>query len=463
MTGAAPDDSTTSILGRPANGGSFDARPGLVLLYAADFEALAPIYPLLGTSELGRDPTREVSLPVRSVSRAHARFERVHGGAAEEGFRVVDLDSRNGTFVGRRRVTGPTPIVHGDVITVGDVVLMFVERSLERYGADHIDGRPLVHSDPPPPGAPIGRWQIAGVARDLSRVAKSDMTVAIFGETGTGKELFAAYLHEVSGRRGPLRAINCSALPPALLESELFGFRKGAFSGADRDKPGLFQAANGGTLLLDEIGDMPLEAQAKLLRALQSREVLPLGALVPERIDVRIVSATHRDLRARVDSGQFRGDLFARLSELTVTVPPLRDRREDIHWLCRHFLEKHGHAELRVSPRFMQVLATHSYPFNVRELESAMKRAAAFCDSGCLEPSHLPDDIRSADGEERAATSGSHHPSGGRPTEAELARLLSLHGGNVAAVGRSLDRAPIQVRRWMKAFGLSVASFRAKR
>ncbi len=231
------------------------------------------------------------------------------------------------------------------------------------------------------------------IAAELERVAPTLLSCVLLGESGTGKEVAALELHRASGRRGAFHAINCAAIPYALLESELFGYRRGAFSGADRDKPGLVKLADGGTLFLDEIGDMPLEAQAKLLRVLQSREVFPLGATAPERVNVRVVCATHRDLRQSVGEGKFRGDLFARLGEYCLVLPPLRDRKEDVYQLARHFGARYAGRDITLSFSFVVALLHHDWPFNVRELESCMKRAVALADGDVLDTAQLPDSI----------------------------------------------------------------------
>ncbi|NUP09136.1 MAG: sigma 54-interacting transcriptional regulator [Polyangiaceae bacterium] len=432
---------------------------GLALLYAQDFETVAPAFPFMADRVvLGRDPDAGVCIAQRAISRHHAHFLR-RTDADSTVWTVEDARSRNGTYVGARRIDAPTPLLHGTILRTGDAIFMFVERDIAQFALDHIDGTRLSSGGAasPPADRPAGRWQVARVAEALARVARSPIAVAIQGETGTGKEMFAEYLHRASGRKGPLRALNCSAIPGALLESELFGYRRGAFSGADRDKIGLVQSADGGTLFLDEIGDMPLDAQAKLLRVLQSREVLPLGAVQPERVDIRVACATHRDLRSAVDAGRFRGDLYARLAELTVTLPPLRDRKEDIYLLTRLFMKKHGAGNHFPSLGFMQALLTYDFPFNVRELESLVKRAVAFCESGTLEARHLPENLRPA-----TVAPAPDQPLEQRPSEQELSRLLKLHQGNVAAVGRTLQKAPAQVHRWMRRYGLDPATFRPK-
>ncbi len=221
---------------------------------------------------------------------------------------------------------------------------------------------------------------LADLLSTLPRIASTDATVLVSGESGTGKELLAKALHQSSPRRdGPFVAVNCAALPSSLLESELFGFERGAFTGAHARKLGLIESANGGTLFLDEIGDMALEAQARLLRVLQEREVVRVGGREPVKVDVRVVAASHRDLAGMVESGGFRQDLLYRLSVIPMHLPPLRDRRVDLPALVEHFTKKHArtHRLAEVSPtvealRWMQ---THEWPGNVRELENWVERA----------------------------------------------------------------------------------------
>ncbi len=211
-------------------------------------------------------------------------------------------------------------------------------------------------------------------------IAAGDASVFIHGETGTGKEVLARAIHNASSRRNkPFVEVNCSAIPEALLESELFGYRKGAFTGATQNREGLFQAANGGTLLLDEIGDMPVAIQPKLLRALQEKEIRPLGSTRPIPIDVRIISASHRNLEEEIAAERFREDLYYRLIVLTLEVPPLSKRREDIPLLTRHFLskllEKTGRAVTGFSPEAMEVLLRAPWPGNVRQLLNVVEQA----------------------------------------------------------------------------------------
>ena len=235
---------------------------------------------------------------------------------------------------------------------------------------------------------------IAGVRDLISRVAPSDATVLILGESGTGKEVAARSIHAFSQRsEAPLVAANCGALPAELLESELFGHRRGAFTGATRDREGLFAAAEGGTLFLDEIGDAPMAVQVKLLRVLQERSYLPVGASRPEVANVRVVAATNRDLRADVEAGRFREDLFYRLHVVPITMPPLRERKEDIPLLAELFLARgaaqHGQTSPHLSSEALEILMEHEWPGNVRELANVVQGAALLSADGVLRPHHV--------------------------------------------------------------------------
>ena len=227
------------------------------------------------------------------------------------------------------------------------------------------------------------------VKHRVGRVASSMAPVLVRGESGTGKELVAQALHASSQRAaGPLIAVNCGAIPENLLEAEFFGARKGSYTGAAQDRPGYFQAARGGTLFLDEIGDLPLAMQSKLLRAIQERSVRPLGATQEESVDVRIISATHRDLGADVQSGRFRQDLYYRLNVIEIVIPPLRERREDLPALCAALLERiatdSGMATPALTPGALAAIASHPLKGNVRELENLLHRAIALGEEGQL-------------------------------------------------------------------------------
>jgi two-component system response regulator AtoC len=280
----------------------------------------------------------------------------------------------------------------------------------------------------------------------VARVAPSTATVLVVGESGTGKELVARAIHNRSPRATkPFVPVNCTALSESLLESELFGHARGAFTGAVAAKRGLFETANGGTLFLDEIGDMGPKMQAQILRVLQDGEMRPVGGTEPIRVDVRLVCATNRDLDAEVKAGRFREDLFFRINVVTVRMPPLRDRAGDIPILVRHFINKiarrEGRAEASVSPEALAVLSSHSWPGNVRELENAIERAVAIAKGNVVLPSDLPAEVYGGNAVVPASIVDD------RPTLAELekryiAMVLAECGGNKkrAAEKLGIDR-----------------------
>lgn len=457
---------------------SLASRAGLVLLYAPNFHHLPSAFPFeADVITLGREPTCDIPIPEQAVSREHARIRKMPAG----GYRLMDLGSRNGTMVRGRFIT-ELDLEPNMELRIGDAIFKFVAEGAERYVGHRLDG---VRSPKVPAVADlVGGAQMAQIALELERLGPTELSCVVLGETGTGKEVVARALHNLSQRKGALQAINCAAIPASLLESELFGYRRGAFSGADRDKPGLVKLADGGTLFLDEIGDMPLEAQAKLLRVLQSREVFPLGATTPERVDLRVVCATHRNLYEAVRDGRFRGDLFARLNEHTVRLPPLRERKEDIYQLAVHFGARYGHSALRFTFSFAVALLHYDWPFNVRELESCIKRAVALTRGEIVDTQHLPDAITAnmkgygdkttreparpsvlpAQGPpaSAAAAESSDADAGRRapPTEAELRTLLERHRGNVAAIGRELGKERMQIHRWLKRYGIDLDAYR---
>jgi len=235
---------------------------------------------------------------------------------------------------------------------------------------------------------------IKKVFQNIEKVARTDSTVLITGETGTGKELVSRAIHTLGNRaKGPLITVNCAALPAGLIESELFGHEKGAFTGALSRKKGRFELADGGTIFLDEIGEIPMETQTKLLRVLQEQEFERVGGTQPLKIDVRVIAATNKDLEQLVKAGIFRADLYYRLNIFPIVVPPLRDRREDIPLLTAYFVStfarRMGKKVDRVSPRVQHDLTTYSWPGNVRELANVLERAVILCDGGFLEQDHV--------------------------------------------------------------------------
>jgi transcriptional regulator with GAF, ATPase, and Fis domain len=440
-------------------------QAGLILLYAESYAALPSVWPLAatGTNRIGASPSADLVLPVHAVSRQHAEISRERGH-----WLLRDKKSTNGTFVDGYRVH-EARLEHGQELRLGDAILKFVATDIEGHAPYRIDGSLVSGAARLGSAIPglIGGYQMDRVARQLELVAReapgaTPLSVLILGESGTGKEVVAQAIHQKSGRRGDFRAVNCAALPKDLVESELFGYRRGAFSGAVRDKPGLIRTAHRGTLLLDEIGDMPLEAQAKLLRVLQSKELFPLGATEPEPVDVRIIGATHRNLDQLLKEGRFRQDLYARLNEYHLSLPPLRDRKEDIFMLLHEFFRRHGGQNARVTFPFMLALLHYDWPYNVRELESCAKRCVVLSEGKPLAEDMLTDDIaREMTGYGREFTPtepGKEEPSA--PSREELVSLLERHQGNVAAVGRDLGKARMQIHRWLKRYAIDINDFR---
>ncbi len=295
----------------------------------------------------------------------------------------------------------------------------------------------------------------------LPQIAASDATVLIQGETGTGKELLARAIHNLSSRKTkPFVAVNCGALPDTLLESELFGYVKGAFTGAAKDKPGRFALAEGGTLFLDEIGDISPALQIRLLRVLQDKRYEPLGGTETLRADVRIVTATHRDLAAQIRKGAFREDLFYRLNVVKVDLPPLRKRKEDIPLLVDHFIARfnrmQGKTVIGASPDVMALLMAHDYPGNVRELENILERAFVLCGAGRIERAHLPPELTGHPTISRISE-GNTIVAQTRAAEAQAIRAsLERYGFNRLAAAHALGLHKSTLFRKIKALGLTL-------
>jgi nitrogen regulation protein NR(I) len=341
-----------------------------------------------------------------------------------------------------------------------------LERRSVHEGAAEVDRPPLVGASP----------SMRTIYDMVARVADSPSTVLITGESGTGKELIAKALHRGSSRRDkPLIKVNCAAIPKDLVESELFGYQRGAFTGAVGDKPGRFELADGGTLFLDEIGEIPVEIQVKLLRALQESEFERVGGIKTLKVDVRLIAATNRDLKSLIAEGRFREDLYYRLAVVPIALPPLRDRREDIPLLVSHFIEKYnrrlGKKVERIDDDALQLLVDYGWPGNIRELENLMERSVLFADGPAIRASSLPDSLRET-GDSAPAPIAAIGPLGAiaapsgasmkeivRQAQAELereliSRALDETGGNVTRAAKRLQisRKSLQVK--MKELGL---------
>jgi transcriptional regulator with GAF, ATPase, and Fis domain len=334
----------------------------------------------LGADEVrvGTHPSNQLVLSDPTVSRFHLRLR-----GDDKGVRAIDLDSANGTRVGGLRVRD-VYVGDGTVLEVGDAAIEL--RALAEGGEvelppDEVFGE-LV-------GRSVAMRRVFAAGR---RAAQSASTVLLLGETGTGKDLLARAIHQAGPRaRAPFVVFDCGAAAPTLVEAALFGQVRGAFTGADTDRPGVFEQAHGGTLFLDEIGELPPALQPKLLRALEAGQVLRLGANQPLSVDVRVIAATHRDLRAEVDAERFRADLYYRLAVLAIEVPPLRERDGDIPILAAHFarvvLGRSGGDLAWLRPHLDDVfgqLRAQPWPGNVRELRNAVERAIALADPEAL-------------------------------------------------------------------------------
>lgn len=389
---------------------------------------------------VGRGDGCDTVLAGNETSREHA--EIVRDGPL---FIVNDLGSRNGVFHLGKRVTS-APLSEGDVLRLGEWIGVVVPA--------HLAPGPALREVAPGVYAGARFGESIEIAR---RAAASDLPIIVQGETGCGKERVARAIHHFSGLGGPFVAVNCAALPETLAEAELFGHRKGAFTGADRASVGFFRSAEGGTLLLDEILELPLALQAKLLRVLEEREVVPLGEARPVPVKVRVVAAAQQPLSRAVAAGTFRSDLLARLDGVTIELPPLRHRREEVPPLFRRFLATHsGGLAPELEPRLVEALCLYDWPFNVRELDLLARRLLVLHGSErMLKRSHLPEQVRSA---VEAATVPDTSPGPGGAAgpaetaeardERELALLVSalrVHEGNVvkasAHVGISRQRA----------------------
>jgi transcriptional regulator with PAS, ATPase and Fis domain len=380
----------------------------------------------------------------RMMSRRHATIARLPNGR----YAIRDHDSTNGTWVNGARLTSGVrrKLDDGAVLMTGGLVFVFRRVKEEDLNA--------IQEDAAQPFAPVATRSpaMAKVVRRLRRFARTDVDLLLTGETGAGKEVHAEALHRASGRKGPFATIDCAAIPENLLESELFGYARGAHSTAARPKAGLLEQAEGGTIFLDELGEMPPASQSKLLRFLQSRQVLSLGATRPRLLDVRVVAATHRTGTSAGQSRGLRDDLAARLGPAPVIIPPLRERVEDVGGLVSHFL---GGRRARFEPEAYLALFLHGWRGNVRELGKVLEVARAVSDDGVVARRHLPPEV--------AAQVGGPPPDKvrrERPTQEELHALLSRHRGRVARVARELGRQRTLVWRWVREHGLSPGEFR---
>jgi transcriptional regulator with GAF, ATPase, and Fis domain len=419
-----------------------------------------------GESNRAGPPAAHVCVPHPTVSRRHA--------GVQNGFGVPflsDLGSSNGTRVNGVNLSAPTALVAQSVVRFGDTLAVVDERVSEEARA--------LQSSLPGSGSAVVR------VRDLlMRAAPQPVPVLILGETGTGKEWLAADVHRLSGRAGPYLKLSCAELSPQLIESQLFGHERGAFTGADARHSGLFVAAHEGTLFLDEVGELPLDSQAKLLRVLQEGEVRPVGSVRTQRVDVRVVCATNRELARAVEAGSFRRDLYARLSVFELELPPLRERRQDILAWADHFCERAGYelGTIHFQPVVAERLALYAWPDNLRGLDRLVQRLLSLgqpvtvgmqmlrevmpelCEELASSPPPaaavgatilssvpaLPGHGSRPPAETATAAPAASSP----PTREEFLAVYEALGRNVRAVSKHFARDRRQIYRWLESFGI---------
>ncbi len=441
-------------------------------LCAAESMALTPFARDRSQLDIGRASqpgppqldARTLLLSDPFVSRTHARVTR-HGVVDL----IEDLGSKQGTFVNDVRIGQPMPLADGDCIEIGHS--LFVYRRTDPFIAVRLGNNEskTMHG----PTATLCP-EVIRVSNDLERIARSDQPVLILAETGAGKEIAAHFVHQKSGRTGAFVAIDCGAIPPHLVEGELFGHKRGAFSGAHEERIGRIRSAEGGTVFLDEIGNMPLQAQASLLRVVQEREVIPVGADKGKPVDVRWVAATNADLFS--ENSGFRSDLRARLSGYVAQLPPLRKRREDLGFLCAFLLAKYGVRSASITRNAARALFASDLPGNVRELERTLASAAVLMGDGPIDVQHLS--VLSAKAAtEKASTVANAMPTPSnvenavvlederarpytrRPSKADIEEALVKAKRIQSEAARLLGVHERQLARWMDAYGIE----RAKR
>jgi len=442
---------------------SASTRPGYALLVSTAAGTRVVNLGAGPTFTIGRAASCDVCIPDDSLSREHARL------SIEGDLSLADLGSKNGSQVAGVRLAPnvPAAVTLGTPMELGGVMLV-----LQRATPALDGGAPAaqaVAGSAPARGAKAAVVADAGMRHLyalLDVVAPSPLSVLVLGETGVGKEVYAAELHARSSRaKGPFVPLHCAALPESLLEAELFGYEKGAFTGAVNKKPGIFESADGGTVFLDEIGEVPLATQARLLRVLETGEVMRLGSVRPINVDVRFVAATHRDLRALIAEQRFRADLYFRLNGMSIHLPPLRSRRADVRALAEMFLARAATSMKRkvagLSDAAVARLESYDWPGNVRELKNVIDRTVLLCEGALVEEQHLAvaePEVFGASVPKRAA------PPVGMEDELK-ARLRGLEqqkietalaeaGGNQSRAAQALGISRFTLMNKMEAFGL---------
>ncbi len=406
--------------------------PGLVGIFSCKIPQLVPLSLARGPIELGRT-THDALLDDDRLSRRHVRVDHERGR-----FVVTDLGSRNGTYVDGTRVQGTTTFDAPRLLRIGRSLLIFVA-DIRPYQQGTVSTRE---------GMIVGPRLADALAR-VARSAALGSTLLVTGESGSGKELAARHFHAGSPRAsGPFVAVNCAAIPAGVAERLLFGARKGAYSGATNDAEGYAQAAHGGTLFLDEIAELEIGVQPKLLRLLEVGELLPLGASRPLKVDIRVVGATLKNLRAEAARGRFREDLYYRIGNPEVRLPPLRERLEEMPWLIRATLLRSG-AALEPHPLLVEACALRAWPGNVRELSHELRQAAENA-LGAGRTIVGAGDLDASAG--LVLTNDDHDAApqhGAKPSDERILEVLRREGGNVSAAARALGMHRTQLRRWI--------------
>lgn len=403
----------------------------------------------------GSERVLSIRIPDPRMSSSHVELKRLHGRWIAE-----DQKSKNGSLVNGTTISSAA-LNDGDVLEIGHTFFLFRAAAPEpRDGREDLESTQL---RPPRPELATFVEPLRAQLEALQRAAPSPLSVLILGESGTGKEVIARAIHELSRRSGSFIAVNCGAIPEHLIEAELFGAKKGAFSGADRDRTGLVQAANGGTLFLDELGDLPEASQAAFLRVLQEKEVLPVGSSEAVPVDFRLVAATHRDLEKLVGARRFRGDLLARINGLVIRLPALRDRREDLGMLIGALLKRlapNRSDKISFAPAAVRLLLRYDWPYNVRELEKTLETALVLAGDIPIELEHLPEAVRTYTPGAKTEASLADLSDEDLGKRAELIKLLQEHRGNLAAVARVTGKARMQIHRWLKRYQIDPDEYR---
>ncbi|MCU1282473.1 MAG: Sigma-54 dependent transcriptional regulator [bacterium] len=400
----------------------------------------------------------QIQLPDARLSRSHAVIRR----QSDDGFVLVDCDSKNGSFVGGVAARSHL-LADEDRLELGSTFFTFRRLRHPRDGAPDVTA-----------GVDQADFALTTILPELARrfdsykrAANSTLSLLVIGKTGTGKELAARAAHALSRRAGPFVALNCGALPSTLLEAELFGYRKGAFSGALEDRVGLVRASDGGTLFLDEVGELSAAAQTALLRVLQEGEVLPIGHVRPSRVDLRVIAATNRDLKQMVEDGVFRPDLHARLQGVTLSLLPLRERRDEFGLLVSSLLRRlagERARDLSFTTAAARRLIDDPWPLNVRGLEKCLSAALVLGDRNTidlegLDAADVLEPAQATASPSQTQTRTSIEDDAGlsdedRKQRAQLTELMRKHEGNISAIAREVGKTRFQIRRWIKRFRL---------